>query len=138
MGELETALVAEPHRSQRIPVVWSDRGWVEAQLLRDRAQCPHPLRLIGLTPVTALDRTCRLVIAALGTQKLCVRRRSVKAVLDRCRHGRHELALLTAERAGLEHDLRKQSKKYGTNPGVCHQEAAHAGRRAEVVRVVGG
>ncbi len=138
VGDLETAFVVEPDLVQGRPIGGADRVGIGAQLLGDCAERTPPRRERRVGPVPVLDGGRRLIIAPFGTQKLRVRCRSVEAGLRRGRDRREHLSLLAVECAGREHDLREQGLKRRADTWMGHEQPPHPGRKAKVVRVVGG
>jgi hypothetical protein len=121
VGDFEAALIVETNLAQRRPIVRANRAGIDAELLSDGTERALAVGQGRVRPMPALDRRCRLVIATLGTQKLCVRCRSVEALLRRRRNRGDHLALLAIERAGGEHNLVEEALEGGADPRVRHQ-----------------
>ena len=112
MRDLQASHLVEAQRAQRLPVLDRHARRRGAQLLGDRAQRPlaRP-KAPQLAPSPLLDRRDQFPVPALGTQKLCVRLRSVVAILGRSGHGRDHLALGPRKRARREHDPHEQFRQ---------------------------
>ena len=106
MSDLEAGPIVKPHLPQRPPVLLDHPCGCGAHLLGDRAERPLALRkAFRPAPIARLDRFDQFVLAAFDTQKLCVRLRSIVAVLRRRRNCGHHLSLTPEQSAGPKHDL---------------------------------
>src|SRR5437870_5219418 len=138
VGDLEAAAVVEAELSQRPPVLLGHAGGRRGEFFRDLAECSFASRQRWrFAPSLDFDRLDQLGVAVLDTQKLCVRRCSVVAVLGCGRDGRHHLARSPRESAGLEHDPAEERAEEGCDALVGHDEPEHGGQEAEVVGPVG-
>src|SRR5579859_2692689 len=81
-----------------------------------------------------LDRLHHFRSPALDTQKLCVRLRSIKAVLGTCRHRRHHFTLRPAQLTWAKHNLAEERDEKRRNPWVRCPQPWHTHDEPEVIR----
>lgn len=134
---LEAGAIVEAEPTQRLPVGLDHPRRRRAQLLRELAKGTFARReRVELAPAARLDRLDQLRIATLDTQKLCVRVRSVVAVLRRRSDRRHEFALAPLQHSiGREHHLVGQPPERRTDPPVRGHQPRHRRQEAEVERM---
>lgn len=130
---LEQRLIVETEVAQRLPVGFDDFRWRRAELLGYFAQGSVARRQIQLPPTAFFDRFDERRVATFDTQKLCVRLRSVEAILRGRGDAGDHLPLSAIERARREHDLREQRSEVGCDPEVRKNQPAHRRNEAEVV-----
>ena len=103
----EAGLVVESERSQWLPVALDHSSGVRTQLVRNFTKRASPfVKPFDLRPFFALEGLDEFGLGTLDTQKLCVRLRSVKAVLRGGRNARHQLALAARKGPFPEQDGR--------------------------------
>src|SRR5439155_7343021 len=126
VGDLEAALVAESEVAERLPVALDHPRWRGAQLLGDLAQSALPIgERRDLAPPALLDRLGQLAVTVLRTEELCMRLRSIDAVLRRGRDRGDQLPFLVRERAVAEHDLEEQRAELHADARVRPDEPFH-------------
>ena len=81
------------HKEARFVVALDHLRGLPAQLLGHGAERPVALAQALVAPGAVLDRLDEARLTAFDTQKLCVRLRSIEAVLGRRGDRRHQLAL---------------------------------------------
>ena len=96
--------IVEPLCAEQVDVRLVDLGGEMGQLDREVAERPLARRELRL-PVVVLRVSCGLVVCALGTEVVCMRARSVVAVLRGRGDRREQLALLPRQPGLAEHDL---------------------------------
>ena len=139
MGDLQAGLIVQSQLSERLPVFSHHAGRVAAELLGKRCECPVPVaQPIDGAPGAGLDGLDEVRLPTFDTQKLCVRLRSVEAVLGGGCDAGDELTLSPVERAGSEHDLVEQAYEGLPDSRMRHQQTPHRRYETEVVRAAAG
>lgn len=133
VGYLEATPVVHPQVPKRLPVIWGHPGGLLAQFLRDLAQRSLPFAQVQRAPLPRLDGFDQLGRSPLDTQKLCVRLRSVVAVLSGRGHPGDHLSLPAIEAAGGEHDLHEERAERLPDLWMGPQQTGHPGHEAEVI-----
>ena len=122
----EASLVVETEAPQRLPVGLGHARWGGAELVGDGAEGAFARSDGGDgIPRTRLDGFHQLRRGIFEAQKLCVRLRSVVAVLSCGGDPGYHFAFRPREGAGGEHDLRKERAECRANGRVGRHQTAH-------------
>jgi len=105
VSDLKKGLIVEAKCPEPVPVRLDHPRGSGTQLLSNLTKRPVSRAQLQVAPASLLDRLNELRLPMLNTQELCVRLRSVVAVLGGRRHGRDHLALPPIEMPRAEHYL---------------------------------
>ena len=95
--------IVEAGGAQRLHGVPAGRGWTESQLHGEVAERPGAPIEVGAS-VVVLRVARELFVCALCTEVVCMRARSVMALVGAGDDDREQFALLAGEPGGAEHD----------------------------------
>ena len=117
--DLEAGGIVKAEVAEWLPVVGGHARGCGAELLRQRTQGPRPFGQTGQrVPASGFDGFHKRWVAVFDTQKLCVRLRSIVAILGRRGNAGNHFPLRPTQMAGREHNLHEQIPERLADTGV--------------------
>lgn len=117
--DFEAGGIIKAEVAERLPVFGGHARGCSAELLRQRAQSPRPFgQACQRIPASGFNCLDKRWVAVFDTQKLCMRLRSIVAILGRRGNAGNHFPFRSTQMSGREHDLHEQIPERLADTGV--------------------